>query len=269
MISAPIATLRLLSFVAVTLAMQLFYLPALVVNQKCAANCARFYWRVVALLFGIGVLRHGVPTADRPVLFVANHASYLDVIVLGSLLPACFVAKSEVAQWPGFGLLCRIGRTVFVDRSRAASARGRDELRRRLDAGEPLVLVPEGTSNDGNRVLPFKSALFAVAEQPVAGADGQPRALTVQPVSLAYTRLDGLPMPRAFRPFYAWYGGMTLAGHLFEVLGLGNVTVEVIFHPPVTIAAFSGRKEMARHCYAVVNRGVALALAGRLPAATA
>lgn len=118
-----------------------------------------------------------------------------------------------------------------------------------------LILFPEGTSNDGNRVLPFKSAFFAAAEG----------ALPVQPVSIAYTRLDGLPMQRAFRPFYAWYGGMTLADHLFAALGLGNPTVDVIFHPPVSIADFHDRKALANHCHDVINHGVALALAGRLP----
>src|SRR3546814_6911519 len=84
-------------------------------------------------------------------------------------------------------------------------------MTRRLEAGDDLVLFPEGTSGDGNRVLAFKSALFSVAER---RPQGEP--LTVQPVSIAYTRLDGLPLGRYLRPFFAWYGDMELGPHLWH-----------------------------------------------------
>ena len=187
--------------------------------------------------------------------------------MLGSQIPGCFVAKTEVASWPGLGPLSRMAQTVFIDRSRGATLKERDQMRTRLESGEQLILFPEGTSNDGNAVLPFKSSLFAVAERPVVDAQGASHPLTVQPVSLAYSRLDGMPMQRAFRPFFAWYGDMTLAHHLYQVLGLGNVTVEVVYHPPVTIEDFSDRKALAHHCRDIVHRSVVLALAGRLPKA--
>ncbi|HTH17463.1 MAG TPA: lysophospholipid acyltransferase family protein, partial [Magnetospirillum sp.] len=154
----------------------------------------------------------------------------------------------------------RIARTVFVDRKRGATARERDQLSSRLAAGDSLILFPEGTSSDGNRVLPFKSSLFAVAQ--ATGPEGQ--LLPVQPVSVAYTRLDGRALGRALRPFYAWYGDMTLAGHLFAALGLGQLTVEVIFHPVVSLADFSDRKALSHHCHDVVSHGVVAALAGRV-----
>src|SRR3546814_4926008 len=97
-------------------------------------------------------------------------------------------------------------------------------MTRRLEAGDDLVLFPEGTSGDGNRVLAFKSALFSVAER---RPQGEP--LTVQPVSIAYTRLDGLPLGRYLRPFFAWYGDMELGPHLWHAIGLGRVTVMVEF----------------------------------------
>jgi len=134
----------------------------------------------------------------------------------------------------------------------------RDALGERLREGDNLVLFPEGTSSDGSRVLPFKSSLLAVAEREI---NGQP--LTVQPVSIAYTRLDGMPMGRYLRPFFAWYGDMDLAGHLWHAVGLGRVTVVVEFHDPVTLEQFGSRKALSDHCYEVVSRGVAAALAGR------
>ena len=261
-LSSPfIAALRFLAFVTWTLTALPPYLLLLACGWRGYSSYARAYFRVCNRLLGFRVVTRGAPRSDRrPVLFVSNHASYLDILILGSQLSACFVAKAEVAGWPGFGFLARIARTVFVNRARGATARERDQLSRRLAAGDSLILFPEGTSNDGNRVLPFKSSLFAVAA--LTGPDGQP--LPVQPVSVAYTRLDGCAMGRAFRPFYAWYGDMTLAGHLFAALGLGDLTVEVIFHPVVSQADFADRKALSNHCHDVVARGVIDALSGRL-----
>ncbi|MEX3930174.1 lysophospholipid acyltransferase family protein, partial [Paraburkholderia sp. BR10936] len=152
------------------------------------------YHGVCARLMGLDVVVRG-QRADGPVLFVSNHSSYLDITVLGSQIPGSFVAKSEVGSWPFFGLLARLQRTVFVERkARASVDKQRDDIGSRLDAGDSLILFPEGTSSDGNRTLPFKTALFAVAARRI---DGRP--LTVQPVSVAATRLDGIPMGFAFR----------------------------------------------------------------------
>ncbi|MBY0430383.1 MAG: 1-acyl-sn-glycerol-3-phosphate acyltransferase, partial [Rhodospirillales bacterium] len=99
---------------------------------------------------------------------------------------------------------------------------------------------------------------FSVAEKPVAG-----RPVMVQPVSMAYTKLDGMPLGVCWRPFVAWYGDMELAPHLWAVLGMGRLRVEVEFHAPVSFAAFGSRKAMADHCRKVVARGVSQALTGR------
>ncbi|MGE5548296.1 MAG: lysophospholipid acyltransferase family protein [Solirubrobacterales bacterium] len=254
-ISPAVATLRLAAFILWTLVALVPYLPLFFARWRGCARYVRRYFQGVAWICGIRVAAEGRPQGgEAPVLFVSNHASYLDIIVLGTLINGSFVAKTEVAGWPGFGFLAKMARTVFVARRRGGTARERDALQERLDAGDSLILFPEGTSNDGNRVLPFKSALFAVAERD---------RLVVQPVSLAYTRLDGLPMGRAFRPFYAWYGDMTLPDHLFQALGLGRITVEVVFHRPVRLSDFRDRKALANHCHDVVTRGVVTLLAGR------
>lgn len=218
-----------------------------------------FYHGVCARVMGLDVVVRGQPVTDGPVLFVSNHSSYLDITVLGSQIPGSFIAKSEVGTWPFFGLLARLQRTVFVERkARASVDRQRDDIGSRLDAGDSLILFPEGTSSDGNRTLPFKTALFAVAARRI---DGRP--LTVQPVSVAATRLDGIPMGFAFRPFYAWYGDMDLAPHLWQAFRLGGMSVEVEFHPPVTIDGFGSRKALAEHCHRVISDGVARAISGR------
>ncbi|MCC7272167.1 MAG: 1-acyl-sn-glycerol-3-phosphate acyltransferase [Alphaproteobacteria bacterium] len=234
---------------------------ALVASRRMAKLIPLLYHRACLWVFGMVVERRGLPSRDRPTLFVVNHCSYLDIMVLGSLIGGSFVAKAEVAGWPFFGWLARLQRTVFVERRRRTAAAGqRDEIAGRLEAGDDLILFPEGTSSDGNRILPFKTALFSVAERRIGG-----RPLTVQPVTIAYVRLDGIPLGHGLRPFYAWYGDMDLAGHIWKAAGLGDCTVSVEFHPPVTIDEYASRKSLAQHCHRVVAHGMARALAGRWP----
>lgn len=218
-----------------------------------------FYHGVCARLMGFTVVVRGQRVPRGPVLFVSNHSSYLDITILGSVIPGSFVAKTEVGTWPFFSVLARLQETVFVERkARSTVGRQRDDMQGRLQAGDNLILFPEGTSSDGNRTLPFKTALFAVAGLRI---DGQP--LTVQPVSITATRLDGIPMGLMWRPAYAWYGDMDLLPHLWTVFTLGRMTVEVEFHPPVTIDGFSSRKALADHCWREVAGGVSRAVSGR------
>ena len=233
---------------------------AVALNVPLGWRLPRFYHRICCRILGFRIERTGTISTNRPTLFIANHTSYLDITILGALLEAGFVAKAEIAGWPLFGLLAKLQRCVFVERRGVRAGEQRDQLRQRLEARHNIVLFPEGTSHDGNRVRPFKTALFAAAEHVVDGAP-----LTVQPVSVAYTRFDGYPLGRTFRPFYAWYGDMEMMSHMFQALGVGTLTVEVQFHEPVTLAQFASRKELASHCYQAVAQGVAEANAGRLP----
>ena len=241
--------------------MQLLFLG---LRLPARATFPRLYHRVCMRLLGLHVVVHGRPAERRPVLFVSNHTSYLDIAILASVVDVSFVAKSEVAGWPLFGLLAKLQRTVFVDRRSTNAGRDRRSIETRLRAGDNLVLFPEGTSNDGIHTLPFKSALFAVA-----GLQVGPEPLIVQPVSIACTALDGIPLGRRHRWVYAWYGEMALAPHLWSLLGLGDLTVVVQFHAPVTLAQFGSRKALAEHCWHDVTSGVAAANAGTAVVATA
>jgi len=217
-----------------------------------------FYHRWCCRILGFRIRLIGAPTNQRPVLYAANHVSYTDITVLGSVIPGSFIAKSEVACWPFFGWLAKLQRSVFVDRRVRNTAAQRDAIGKRLAAGDALILFPEGTSGDGNRVLPFKSALFAAAQQ----GEGAPPVI-IQPVSLAYTRLDGIPIGRLYRPFFAWYGTIDLAPHLWGMVGLGAVEVVVEFHPPTFLQDCGSRKALANYCHARIAGGVAGALFGR------
>ena len=256
--SPTTALCRLLAYAGLTLALMPVQLLALVFRSPLRKRLPQWYHRNTCRLLGIQIERHGRPSRRHPTLFVANHVSYLDIEVLGAMLRASFVAKAEVATWPIFSWLAKLQETVFVERRVHRAADHRDEMSRRLEAGDDLILFPEGTSGDGNAILTFKSALFSVAERRPHG-----NPLTVQPVSIAYTRLDGLPLGRYLRPFFAWYGDMELGSHLWHAISLGRLTVVVEFHEPVTLEQFGSRKALSDYCYQVVSRGVAAALSGR------
>ncbi len=216
----------------------------------------RLLSRAVTFLVGLRVTVEGAP-AEGPVLFVANHISWLDIPLLGGCTRAAFIAKKEIEGWGGMGVMARRYRSVFVDRARRhASAAQRDEILERLKAGDSLVLFAEGTSTDGTRVAPFKSALFAVAQ---ALPD-----LRVQPVSIAYTHINGIPVTRAWRPVLGWFGDMELPGHVWRVLSLGRIRAVVRFHPPLTMRAAGSRKALATRCRAAVAAGLEAAKTGRL-----
>jgi 1-acyl-sn-glycerol-3-phosphate acyltransferase len=213
------------------------------------------YHRFVASLFGIRIRVQGTPPA-KATLLLANHSGWLDIVIFSAVAPLSFVAKSEVNSWPFFGTLARLQRTVFVTRARRSeTGAARDAISQRLAEGDVLVLFPEGTSNDGNAVLPFKSALLAAAETVLE--DG--RQVPVQPVSTAYVARQGIPMGREDRPLYAWYGDMELVPHLWEALKAGPLDVVVQFHAPLPPM---DRKDLARLAWDTVRKGQAAALAG-------
>jgi 1-acyl-sn-glycerol-3-phosphate acyltransferase len=255
--SPTLRIVRIALYLAWTVSLMPVQGLGLLLRRPWTRRLPLFYHRGCCHILGFRVCPIGHPSPLRPLLFAANHVSYTDIPILGSLLPASFVAKAEVARWPLFGWLARLQRSVFVDRRVGSTAAQRDALLARLAEGDALILFPEGTSGDGNRVLPFKSALFSAVQQSVAG-----RPVLVQPVSIAYTRWDGIPIGRDLRPFFAWYGAMSLAPHLWSLLGLGTVEVVVEFHPPTTLAECGSRKALSRYCRERIAGGVAAALSG-------
>ena len=254
------AAIRTIVFLGWTVLLIPLQMLALVFRRRLARRIPVVYHRNACRILGIRVAARGAISTTHPTLFVANHSSYLDIAVLGALIEGSFVAKAEVATWPLFGLLAKLQRTVFIDRRPTQAAQHRDDIALRLEAGDNLFLFPEGTSTDGNHVKPFRSALFAVASREVNGAP-----LQVQPVSIAYTRLDGIPLGRALRPLYTWFGEMELGSHMWTMAGLGRLTVEVEFHPPVTFVELGSRKALATHCYDAVATGHAALNAGVAP----
>jgi lyso-ornithine lipid O-acyltransferase len=228
---------------------------------------ARVYWSTMCRLLGLRVRMIGPRlrrhTAEgRPIVYVSNHSSWLDVLVLGGRLEACFIAKEEVSGWPLVSWIARLGRTVYVRRQRTTIARERDDMRERLASGDNLILFPEGTTSDGSRVLPFRSAFLSVAELP-ATAEGKPPL--VQPVSVVYDRLAYLPAGRATRPLFAWYGDMDIGSHFWRLAQHRGLRATVLLHAPLDPSHFASRKALAQATWAAVAEGAAMLRQNRLP----
>ncbi len=241
-------------------------IPAeLVMRRFRPRGRARLPWlfhNALARSLGIRVKVHGRRARRGGVLFVANHISWADIPVLGSLVQAAFVAKADVGQIALVGWLADLSRTVYVDRDRRqASGDQRNAIQARLGARENVILFPEATTGDGVAVLPFKSALFA--------AVGDDPALVIQPVTIAYTRLNGLPITRENLPDIAWIGDTELWPHAVAFTAMGRVRCDVVFHPPVAAADFADRKALSRHCRAVIAAAYRGLMRGEVPGGAA
>jgi 1-acyl-sn-glycerol-3-phosphate acyltransferase len=251
----------------VTLVLIPFQWAAVALELPARRRIPVLYHRIVCALLDVHVTVVGRRLDERPLLIVSNHVSWLDISVISSVTPVVFVAKQEVAGWPLFGLLAKLQRSVFVDRTqRQKTPDVNAEIARRLAGGDPVLLFGEGTSSDGNRVLPFRTALVGAARDALAAA-GHTRRVWIQPLSVAYTGLHGFPLGRQHRPVVAWYGDFALGPHLLGVLRRGAIDVVLCWGEPIAFDETSDRKAIARRLEAAVRHNAALALRGREPAA--
>ncbi|MGO4524454.1 lysophospholipid acyltransferase family protein [Microvirga sp. 2MCAF35] len=196
---------------------------------------------ILMRLFNVRVVERGTPPGNAPTLVLANHVSWLDIPVIGSLHPVSFIAKSEIEAWPVVGLFARLQRSVFIDRQRRkATAEVNDALAHRLVKGEAIVLFAEGTTGDGNRLLPFRSSLVGAAQ--TALMHDSVEHVYLQPLAISYTHRNGLPVTRRERPFIAWYGDMELGPHLRMFVQGIPLDVVVTWGEPIP---FNGNRKQA------------------------
>lgn len=260
-----IAALRIFfvitAFVVLTLALVPVQMLALGLGHSVMQKLPRWWHKMMCRIIGLRVVVHGQISAKRPLLLASNHVSWKDILVLGSAADVVFIAKSEVRDWPVLGWLARLQRSVFVEREeRRKTGAQISDVSRRLIAGEVVVLFAEGTTSNGNRVMPFKSSLFGAASAALGHApDG---VVHIQPVSIAYTGIHGLPMGRYHRPVAAWPGDVALGPHLLRVLREGALEVDVVFGEPIDFDATADRKQTARLAETRVRTGLAAALRG-------
>ncbi len=166
---------------------------------------------------GIHCIVYGRPPSRG--LVVSNHLSYLDIVIISSVMPCFFVSKSEIERWPYFGEAARSGGTIFLDRkSRASTAEVAGQIGERLKLPMPVLLFPEGTSSNGEQVLRFHSSLF---EPAIAGG------ASVTAAAVRY----GLEAGQQERDL-CWFDDTAFLPHLWTTLGSAGFSAQVTFGEP-------------------------------------
>jgi lyso-ornithine lipid O-acyltransferase len=255
----------LFAVTVLTLLLVPFQLIGMAFGLRLQQSIPHLYHRIFCALAGVRIRQVGTRTSDTPVLILSNHVSWLDICVITALGPVVFVAKSEVARWPVFGWLAKLQRTIFIERERRQkTGAATQEIGDRLLGGDAVVLFAEGTSSDGIRVLPFRSALIGAVHHAL-GESAHHKQITVQPMSLAYVGFGGLPVGRALRENVAWYGDVDLIPHFIGILASGATDITVTWGDAVAYDMSADRKQIARDAERAVRRMTSTALRAEPP----
>jgi lyso-ornithine lipid O-acyltransferase len=253
---------QLVLVVLLTLGLLPVQLVALWLKLRLRSTLPVAWHKIMCRIMRIKVVVHGQASDARPLLIVSNHVSWSDISALSSVMPLSFVAKSEVEGWPIFGMLAKLQRTVFINRDvRQQTGLQAKAIAARLGhEKDVMVLFAEGTTGDGTRLLPFKSALTGAAALAI-GDDG---IAHVQPVAIAYTRYGGLPVGFKRRLQAAWIGDLDLLPHLKHILTGQPIDVEISFGEPIIIAPPVNRKAVTEACETSIGVMVRAAFSGRV-----
>ena len=239
--------LRLIIYLLLTLALLPFQFIIVFFIKNYAYIIPYFYHKICLRIFGIKIKTFGKVSINSPILLISNHASYLDIIILGSLFKTSFIAKKEISKWPLLGILAKLQNTIFIDRRVSSLKNQENKIIKHLNEKKNLVIFPEGTSSDGNRVLPFKSSLFNIFEKNLNSK------ILVQTITIVYKKINGIPMNRIERKNITWHSNMDLIPNIFNVLKKLSIEVEVIFNDEFLPSKEYDRKKLALHCWEKIN----------------
>jgi lyso-ornithine lipid O-acyltransferase len=213
----------------------------------------KVYHRIICALLGIQTSMQGFPSARRPLLVVANHTSWLDIIIISSFLPIVFVAQHEVAGWPIFGWLAKLQRSIFVNRNRRQAVHTTINcIADALIAGEVVGIFPEGTSTAGTDILPFRSALIGAVGETLRRA-GHLSEIFIQPVSIAYVG------PNRRLATWAREDDIQLVPHLLQVISLQRIDVALAWGDPIPADISSDRKALTKRLERTIRQLIATA----------
>ncbi len=259
MIRSLVAGLKLAGFAVLCIWILVFQGIFLLLYKGPASYIMPKMWHNgVRKIFGLKYRIEGEPYTQGQTIYMSNHLSYLDIQIIGSVITGSFVAKKDVETWPLFGLLSKMQQTAFISRSKIDAAKEKAVLENMLNEGKSLIIFPEGTSTDGQNVLPFKSSLFSIAFM------GHNKDLVVQPVTLSVESADGRPVKtQDDRDLYAWHIDMTteMPDHLWRFAKSSGATVVLKFHPPLKASDYNDRKTLAKICHDNVSKGLEMAQA--------
>ncbi|MCW0378603.1 hypothetical protein NB697_001449 [Xanthomonas sacchari] len=253
-IDAAIGRVRAIVRLAVCIAASLLLIPPQwllmrFTRGRGAFVLPRLWFGCMRRALGIRVEVVGTPRDTGGTLFVGNHISHFDIVVLGSLLRARFIAKNDMERWPGMRHIGALAQTVFISRRRQDAAAVAAAVAAQLRPDHDVVLFAEGTTSSGERVAPFKSSLFSLFLSAAPGA----RQWTLQPFTLEVRSVDGHPIAQGGdRDAYAFYGEMQAGAHVAHFLRLSGAVVRVTFHGPLAVAPGSDRKALATQLHGIV-----------------
>lgn len=204
-----------------------------------------FFHKVGCVFLGIRVKTIGEPLHGRPTLLLSNHISWTDIIVIGSVADVTFVAKTGVRNTFFVGFMASLQRTLFVDYQRRQDARRTSqEMAKRLSSNSAVLLFAEGHRDLGTHVQPFRSALVGAAQ--AAMEEGGAKDVAIQPVTIAYTHLQGLPVSRTERSGISGMNARGFRAVVRSLLTSGMKDVTIAFGAPIPLGPDTDRKVVTK-----------------------
>lgn len=248
-----------------------YFLLVTILRIKIIRYLVRLYFKVSCKILSIRIKIEGDIVQKPPIFFISNHSSWLDIMVLGAVVPASFTPKSEIASWPAIGVLTKMSDAIFIDRRRNKTQENYDKLVKHFTNRKNIILFAEGTTGDAIRILPFKSSYLALvtdlskAENLAKMHIEHPPAL--QNILITPTYVENLPMDRANIHYYGWIGDTDLASHFWKLVQLSSIEVSINFMPEIDLeqylnsvpnaqeklSASNIRKQITNDCYRQIN----------------
>lgn len=232
--------------------------PAIItyhLHREMHERMVRLYFQGALKILGVKVGEKGFDNIPKDsVMFVSNHTSYLDILVLGSKIAVRFTPKIEISKWPVINLLVNLSLPVYISRSASKSLEEKQRIKDIIESGDSILIFPESTTNDGKEVLPFKSSMFSIAEPDEDAHEDD--HIAIQPISIVYTHIDGEPADASNMDKVAWYGDMKFLPHFWNLLAARGAKVKIMYHSELYYEDFGDRKSLSKHCEEVISKGV-------------
>jgi lyso-ornithine lipid O-acyltransferase len=209
-------------------------------RMRLVAESVRLWARACLRILRLKINAHGFSDGLRSNrrLLVCNHQSYLDVVIIASIFPTLFVAKTEVSRWPLFGWLSELGGTIFVNREDARSGvKCAYHVSRMLREGVNIQVFPEASTSDGATVMPFKGLFFASAVRSRA---------PVLPLTIRFQSVNGRPIEREELDLLCWYGEMDFAPHFWKLLNIESAEISLMINEPIKPVRAQRARDLAR-----------------------
>lgn len=224
-------------------------------HKEYHEKMVKLYFKGALKIMGVKVGQKGYNNIPNDsMLFVSNHTSYMDILVLGSKIKVRFTPKIEISKWPIINFLVKMSLPVYIHRNASKSLEQKQNIKKIIEGGDSILIFPESTTNDGIDVLPFKSSLFSVAEP--EDDDHADDHIAIQPISIVYTQIDGEPATVDNMDKVAWYGDMKFLPHFWNLLAAKGAKVKIMYHSELYYEDFGDRKSLSKHCEDVITKGV-------------